>query len=125
MLDNLVIYKTATPDLPGEFAGGIIEINTKATPDKNFETLSMGSGFNTITTGKNNFIVLLEKQVDWYRRRYKGLPSSFPSVSNFQALQGIRSQASTLAIADIAKIPLQTGPCMKRHLAQIIVFNIL
>ena len=23
MLDNLVIYKTATPDLPGEFAGGI------------------------------------------------------------------------------------------------------
>ena len=49
MLDNLVIYKTATPDLPGEFAGGIIEINTKATPDKNFETLSMGSGFNTIT----------------------------------------------------------------------------
>jgi hypothetical protein len=28
MLDNLVITKTARPDLPGEFAGGIIEINT-------------------------------------------------------------------------------------------------
>ena len=27
ILDNLVIYKTATPDKTGEFGGGIIEIN--------------------------------------------------------------------------------------------------
>ena len=52
MIDNLVIYKTATPDLPGEFAGGVIEINTKSVPDKSFQTLSVGSGYNTITTNK-------------------------------------------------------------------------
>jgi TonB-dependent receptor len=104
MLDNLVIYKTATPDLPGEFAGGIIEINTKATPDKNFESLSIGSGFNTITTGKKQLYSASGK-TDWIGidDGTKGLPASFPGVGELQALQGIRSQASTLAIADLAK----------------------
>jgi hypothetical protein len=53
MLDNLIITKTASPDLPGEFAGGVIQINTKAVPDKNFQTISIGSGYNTITTFKD------------------------------------------------------------------------
>lgn len=53
MLDNLIIIKTATPDLPGEFAGGIIQINTKSIPEKNEQTISIGTGFNTVTTFKN------------------------------------------------------------------------
>ena len=86
MLDNLIIYKTATPDLPGEFAGGVIQINTKAVPDKDFQSISVGSGYNTITTFKE-------------QRTYKGsstdilgfdngsrdLPSSFPSKEDFAA----------------------------------------
>jgi hypothetical protein len=52
MLDNLIITKTATPDLPGEFAGGVVQINTKSVSDKNFQSISFGSGYNTITTGK-------------------------------------------------------------------------
>jgi hypothetical protein len=52
MLDNLVIIKTATPELPGEFAGGIIQVNTKSIPEDNFQSISIGGGYNTITTGK-------------------------------------------------------------------------
>lgn len=52
LLDNLTINKTATPDMPGEFAGGIIFINTKSIPEKNFHSLNIGGGYNTITTGK-------------------------------------------------------------------------
>jgi hypothetical protein len=52
MLDNLVISKTATPEMPSEFAGGIIMINTKSIPDKNFITISAGGSYNTITTFK-------------------------------------------------------------------------
>lgn len=50
MLDNLIITKTATPDQTGEFAGGIILINTKSIPDENFQSFSFGLGFNTLTT---------------------------------------------------------------------------
>ncbi|HLP56189.1 MAG TPA: outer membrane beta-barrel protein [Fluviicola sp.] len=53
MLDNIVISKTATPDQPAEFAGGIISINTKSIPDKKFYSVSMGTGYNTITTFKD------------------------------------------------------------------------
>jgi len=52
MLDNLIITKTASPDLPGDFAGGVLQINTKSVPDKDFQTISIGTGYNTITTGK-------------------------------------------------------------------------
>lgn len=52
MIDNLVISKTATPDLPGEFAGGVVQITTKSVPDKNFQSFSVGMGYNTVTTGK-------------------------------------------------------------------------
>jgi outer membrane receptor protein involved in Fe transport len=53
MLDNLVIIKTATPDLPGEFAGGVIDINTTEAKAKNFHNIQIGGGFNTLTTFKD------------------------------------------------------------------------
>ncbi|MCX6183839.1 MAG: TonB-dependent receptor [Flavobacterium sp.] len=52
MIDNLIISKTATPDLPGEFAGGVVQITTKSVPDKNFQAFSIGTGYNTVTTGQ-------------------------------------------------------------------------
>jgi TonB-dependent receptor len=52
MLDNLVIYKTATPDMSGEFAGGQIVINTKGIPSENFQSFTYGMGFNTQSTFK-------------------------------------------------------------------------
>ena len=56
MLDNIVINKTATPDMPSEFAGGIVQINTKSIPDKNFISFSGGAGYNSVTTGKAKII---------------------------------------------------------------------
>jgi len=52
MLDNLVIYKTASPDLPGEFAGGVINISTIEPKDK-LHSLQIGLGYNTISTFRN------------------------------------------------------------------------
>lgn len=47
LIDNIIINKTATPDLTGEFAGGLVQINTKDIPAKNSLTLGVGFGFNT------------------------------------------------------------------------------
>ena len=94
MLDNLVIYKTATPDLPGEFAGGVIDINTKSTPDKNFQSISVGTGYNTITTGETKFEANDIKV---------GLTSYFPSSTDFIALQNLKTETSIQQIASLAK----------------------
>lgn len=104
MIDNLVIYKTASPDLPGEFAGGVIEINTKAVPDKNFQSVAIGSGYNTITTGNNQVFANGGKK-DWIGLDdgTRGLPNYFPDVQAFQSLQQARTQSSVLAIDALSK----------------------
>lgn len=87
ILDNLVIYKTASPDMSGEFAGGLINVATKSIPSKNFTTLSLGVGFNTLATfkdradyknGKWDFIGL----DDGTRK----LPSQIPGLEAFKTL---------------------------------------
>lgn len=52
LIDNIIISKSGTPDLPGDFAGGVINILTKEIPDKNFNTISIGSSYNTVSTFK-------------------------------------------------------------------------
>src|SRR5688572_31177935 len=53
LVDNIIINKTASPDLPGDFSGGMVQVNTKDVPAKNFITLTAGLGFNTLTTFKD------------------------------------------------------------------------
>ena len=53
LLDNLIIYKTATPDLPGEWAGGVVQLNTKEIPEEGFASLSISTGYNSQSTFKN------------------------------------------------------------------------
>jgi len=53
LIDNLVIIKSGTPNLIGDFGGGIIFINTKSVPDKLVQNLSVGAQFHSLTTYKN------------------------------------------------------------------------
>lgn len=53
LIDNVVVNKTATPDLPGEFTGGMVQVNTIDVPRENFIQAGIGSGFNTNSTGKD------------------------------------------------------------------------
>ncbi len=87
MIDNLVISKTASPDLPGEFAGGVIQITTKGIPDKNFQSLSVSGGYNTITTGKNQLYYEGGKN-DWLGvdDGTRALPSNMPDNFTFSEL---------------------------------------
>ena len=43
MIDNILIMKTATPDLPGEFAGGVININTSEPKDEKITSFQIGT----------------------------------------------------------------------------------
>jgi len=65
ILDNLVIYKTATPDKTAEFGGGIIEITTKSTSAKPIGVISIGQGYNSLITGKNRYVSEMEGKRDW------------------------------------------------------------
>ena len=87
MLDNIIINKTATPDLPGEFAGGVVQINTKSVPDKDFQSISVGSGYNTVTTFKEGK-TYKGSSTDWlgFDNGTRDFPSAIPSTEVFNSL---------------------------------------
>ncbi|MBZ0201685.1 MAG: TonB-dependent receptor [Ignavibacteria bacterium] len=53
LLDNIVISKSYTPDLVGNFSGGLVQVTTKDFPEQLSLNLSMTSSYNSITTGDN------------------------------------------------------------------------
>ncbi|MCD6065176.1 MAG: TonB-dependent receptor [Bacteroidetes bacterium] len=85
MLDNLTIQKTATPELPADFAGGVIQINTKGIPDENFQSVSFGAGYNTITTRKEQYTYQGSK-TDWLGldKGYRNMPAGLPETYDFK-----------------------------------------
>lgn len=52
LVDNITIYKTPTPDLPGDFAGGAVKVTTKDYPTKSLSELTFVVGYNSLTTFK-------------------------------------------------------------------------
>lgn len=84
MIDNIIINKAFVPELPGEWAGGLIQVNTKDIPAKNFLTIQIGTGFNTQTIGKD-FYKSDGGKTDWLGidDGSRGLPDSYTTKSAF------------------------------------------
>src|SRR5436190_1938452 len=51
IIDNIVINKAFVPEYPGEWAGGLVQVNTKDIPSQNFLNVQVGTGFNTNVIG--------------------------------------------------------------------------
>lgn len=64
MIENITTVKTATPDKPGDFTGGAVDIKTKSYPDKYFTSVSLTSGYNTQVTG-TDMIIGKRGSTDW------------------------------------------------------------
>ena len=46
IIDNIIVVKSFTADLPADFTGGIVDINTKDFPDERNASISVGLGYN-------------------------------------------------------------------------------
>ncbi|RZK65519.1 MAG: TonB-dependent receptor, partial [Pedobacter sp.] len=53
LVENVVVSKSITADMPYGFAGGMVQITTKSVPNQNFLSFSAGTSFNSETTGKD------------------------------------------------------------------------
>jgi outer membrane receptor protein involved in Fe transport len=85
ILENLVIYKTATPDKSAEFGGGIIEISTKSTSPKRVGIFSISQGYNSLITGKNRYFSEMKGKNDWLGLDdgTRALPDGLPNKIGF------------------------------------------
>lgn len=87
MIDNIIINKSFIPELPGEWAGGLIQVNTKDVPARNFLNVQIGTGFNTQTIGKD-FYTYKGSSTDWlgFDNGTRSLPADFPTKNQFESL---------------------------------------
>lgn len=57
IIDNITVYKTFSPDLPGDFTGGMVDVTTKDFPLEKSMKLSTSLGYNSVTTLNNDFLL--------------------------------------------------------------------
>jgi len=88
LIDNIIINKTASADLPGDFAGGVVQVLTKDVPDNNFFNVGVGLGYNTQVTFKD--VYAAERSTGEYmglRNNSNELPNAFGS--GYQYYKGL------------------------------------
>ncbi|MBI4892898.1 MAG: TonB-dependent receptor [Acidobacteria bacterium] len=52
LIDGIKVVKSYTPDLPGEFSGGVVQLSTVEFPSAKVLKFSVTSGYNSRTTGR-------------------------------------------------------------------------
>lgn len=95
LLDNMVVYKTFSPELPGSFSGGFVDISTKEFPDRFTVKASASLGYNTKATfndefltgvkGKNYFLGFDDGTYDLPKEAQYGIPA--PAFNAAQDVQ--------------------------------------
>jgi TonB-dependent receptor len=117
LIDNIIISKTASPDLPGDFAGGNVQILTKDIPDQNFISFGIGAGYNTKSTFKD-FNSGYRSTSDYFgfddgsRKLVSNFPSTERIVNNQltknQEIQSARSLNNDFNIYNSKALPIQS-----------------
>ena len=84
LIDNIIVYKNFTPNLPGDFSGGLIDISTKDFPETFTLQARVGAGYNPNSNFNNNFLTYQGSPTDWlgydngfrnFPQQAQGLPS--------------------------------------------------
>lgn len=87
MIDNIIINKAFVPEMTGEWAGGLVQVNTKDIPARGFFNVQVGTGFNTQTIGKD-FYTYEGGKLDWLGMDdgARALPDNIPMKNAFNDL---------------------------------------
>jgi TonB-dependent receptor len=83
LIDRMLVYKSGSPELPGEFAGADISIYTKNVVEENSATLSVSGSWRSGTTGQNFQLGTNNSSADWigFGGSHRDLPSAFPKTN--------------------------------------------
>lgn len=65
LLDNVVVEKSFTPDKPGDFAGGSVDMGTSDYPGKRTLKFSPSSSYNSVTTFEDDFLSHRQSSRNW------------------------------------------------------------
>lgn len=65
VIDNILVFKTFTPDLPGNFTGGLVDVNTSDFPDSLELNFNYSTGYRSLSNLNSNFTGQKSSSTDW------------------------------------------------------------
>lgn len=65
LLANTTVIKTATPDMPGDFTGGLVRVSTLEFPDQPTTNISVSAGRRAEVTGEEGYQLRVRGDHDW------------------------------------------------------------
>lgn len=65
LIDNIIVSKNFTPDLPADFAGGLVNIETKSFPDEKIMSASIGISYNPSMHFNSDYLSYDGGRTDW------------------------------------------------------------
>lgn len=88
LIDNILIYKSPAPELPADFAGAAINIQTRNVADENSFSLTYGAKYNEGATFSKDFLTHEGSKTDWlgWDDGSRALPAGVPSPEAFALL---------------------------------------
>ena len=106
LLDNINTVKTFTPDKPGTFTGGLVDITMKTFPEKFEFQFSGSASYNSQVTGNDNFFLPNGGGTDWlgFDDGTRAIPSllSDPNVE-IPSYSSIRTKEEALQLDAMSK----------------------
>lgn len=98
VMDRMMIYKSGSADLPGDFAGGVIRLYTKSAPEYDLTEVNVGLGYRHGTTF-NTYQVNRAGSTDFLGfDRGRALPSDFPTnLNNLNSSAELEAVGKTLS----------------------------
>lgn len=98
LIDNIIVSKSSSANLPGDWSGGLIQVTTKEVSD-NFLNISLGSGWGSVSTFENFKLVQPTK-----------FPSSFPSTYRYRISSNGDKRAFTKLIGNPSESSFESIP---------------
>jgi len=65
VLENVQVYKTFSPDLYGDFTGGLVDVVTKKFPDQKSSNITLGLGFTPGMHFNSEYLSYAGGNLDW------------------------------------------------------------
>ena len=98
LIDNIVVAKSAMANLPGDFAGGIVQITTKDVSN-DFFSLGLGMNYGAVSTSQNFRLV-----------DYTPFPIEFPSTYTYRVSTNTEKRNYTSLINSPSAKQFKTTP---------------
>jgi TonB-dependent receptor len=105
-IDNITTVKSFTPDKPGNFTGGTVDIKTKSFPDRETFNFSISSSYNTVSSMQDDFLTYSGSSTDWmgFDNGSRDIPSIVNEYGEIPYLSEARfDKEKAEALNDISK----------------------